>query len=233
MGDNVVTQLRAHAVVRRARRCCSHLEHLHVASDRNFVDVRFPVQYVIRPQSKEVLDYRGYAGTVASGVLKPGRPRAWRCPAASSRRSRRSRRPTGAVDEAYPPMAVTITLTDDIDYQPRRHAVPAAQRPARSPRTSTPRCAGWTRPRRSPRAQVHDQAHDPLGAGAGQASRLPDRRQHAPPRRDGDRALAQRDRADPAARDPAAVRRPVLSRTARPARSSSSTRPATRPSPPA
>ena len=49
-----------------------HLEHVHIASDRNLVDVRFPVQYVIRPQSSRVTDYRGYAGQVASGVLKPG-----------------------------------------------------------------------------------------------------------------------------------------------------------------
>jgi bifunctional enzyme CysN/CysC len=70
-----------------------HLEELYVASDRNLVDVRFPVQYVIRPQSNSVRDYRGYAGTVASGVLKPGdavlccRP-GWR------RASRPSRLPT-------------------------------------------------------------------------------------------------------------------------------------------
>src|SRR4051812_21696886 len=49
-----------------------HLEHVHVASDRNFHDVRFPVQYVIRPMSEEHHDYRGYAGQVASGVLHKG-----------------------------------------------------------------------------------------------------------------------------------------------------------------
>ena len=49
-----------------------HLENVHVASDRNLIDVRFPVQYVIRPQSTQHLDYRGYAGQVAGGVLKPG-----------------------------------------------------------------------------------------------------------------------------------------------------------------
>ena len=49
-----------------------HLERLHVSSDRNLVDVRFPVQYVIRPQSAAAIDYRGFAGTMASGVLKPG-----------------------------------------------------------------------------------------------------------------------------------------------------------------
>ena len=52
-----------------------HLEHVHIASDRNLIDVRFPVQYVIRPHQAtdpELHDYRGYAGQVAGGVLKPG-----------------------------------------------------------------------------------------------------------------------------------------------------------------
>ena len=49
-----------------------HLEHLHVASDRNLIDVRFPVQWVIRPQTDEHHDYRGYAGQVAGGVMKAG-----------------------------------------------------------------------------------------------------------------------------------------------------------------
>ncbi|MEA2443453.1 MAG: hypothetical protein QOJ12_745, partial [Thermoleophilales bacterium] len=49
-----------------------HLEHVHVASDRNLIDARFPVQWVIRPMTEEHHDYRGYAGTVAGGVLRPG-----------------------------------------------------------------------------------------------------------------------------------------------------------------
>ena len=49
-----------------------HLESVHIASDRNLIDARFPVQYVIRPQSDEFHDYRGYAGQVAGGVFKPG-----------------------------------------------------------------------------------------------------------------------------------------------------------------
>ncbi len=52
-----------------------HLEHVHIASDRNLIDVRFPVQYVVRPHAStdpELHDYRGYAGQVAGGVLKPG-----------------------------------------------------------------------------------------------------------------------------------------------------------------
>ena len=58
-----------------------HLENVHIASDRNLVDVRFPVQWVIRPQSDEHHDYRGYAGQVAGGVLRPATT-SWCCRAA-------------------------------------------------------------------------------------------------------------------------------------------------------
>jgi len=92
----------------------SHLERLHVASDRNFVDVRFPVQYVVRPQSFDVLDYRGYAGTVASGVLKPG-DRVVALPSGLETTIASIRTADGEVEEAYPPMAVTITLADELD----------------------------------------------------------------------------------------------------------------------
>ena len=92
-GDNVVVRSE-HTPWYEGATLLSHLERLHVASDRNFVDVRFPVQYVIRPQSHEVLDYRGYAGTVASGVLKAG-DQVVALPPASSPRSPRSTPPTG------------------------------------------------------------------------------------------------------------------------------------------
>ena len=48
------------------------LENIHISSDHNYVDGRFPVQYVVRPQSKEYHDYRGYAGRIASGTFQPG-----------------------------------------------------------------------------------------------------------------------------------------------------------------
>jgi bifunctional enzyme CysN/CysC len=91
-----------------------HLERLYVASDRNLVDVRFPVQYVIRPQSNTVIDYRGYAGTVASGVLKPGDP-VLALPSGLETTIASIETADGPVDEAFPPMAVTITLKDHID----------------------------------------------------------------------------------------------------------------------
>jgi bifunctional enzyme CysN/CysC len=91
-----------------------HLEHVHVSSDRNLIDVRFPVQYVIRPQSAAFPDYRGYAGTVASGVLKPG-DEVLVLPSGFTSRIEAIETLDGPVAEAFPPMAVTIRLTDDLD----------------------------------------------------------------------------------------------------------------------
>ncbi|GAA4485948.1 hypothetical protein GCM10023191_011330 [Actinoallomurus oryzae] len=94
-----------------------HLENLHIASDRNLIDVRFPVQYVIRPQAStdpELHDYRGYAGQVAGGVLKPG-DEVMHLPSGLTTRIKRIDTAGGPIDEAYPPMSVTLLLEDDID----------------------------------------------------------------------------------------------------------------------
>jgi bifunctional enzyme CysN/CysC len=91
-----------------------HLEHVHIASDRNLVDVRFPVQYVIRPQSSAHRDYRGYAGQVASGVLKPG-DEVMVLPSGFTTRIAGIDTADGPVTEAYPPMSVTIRLADELD----------------------------------------------------------------------------------------------------------------------
>jgi bifunctional enzyme CysN/CysC len=91
-----------------------HLEHVHVASDRNLIDVRFPVQYVIRPQSDAWHDYRGYAGQVASGVLKPGDD-VMVLPSGLTTRIAGIDTADGPVDEAYAPMSVTVRLADDLD----------------------------------------------------------------------------------------------------------------------
>jgi bifunctional enzyme CysN/CysC len=91
-----------------------HLEHVHIASDRNLVDVRFPVQYVIRPQSTTITDYRGYAGQVASGVLKPG-DEVMVLPSGLISTIAAIDTADGPVDEAFPPMSVTVRLTDEID----------------------------------------------------------------------------------------------------------------------
>ncbi|MPZ27042.1 MAG: sulfate adenylyltransferase [Micromonosporaceae bacterium] len=91
-----------------------HLEHVHVASDRNLVDVRFPVQYVIRPQSNAVRDYRGYAGQVASGVLKPG-DEVMVLPSGFTSTIASIETADGPVEEAFPPMSVTVRLADELD----------------------------------------------------------------------------------------------------------------------
>ncbi len=94
-----------------------HLENVHIASDRNLIDVRFPVQYVIRPQQAtdpELHDYRGYAGQVAGGILKPG-DEVMHVPSGLTARISRIDTADGAVDEAYPPMSVTLVLDEDID----------------------------------------------------------------------------------------------------------------------
>jgi len=91
-----------------------HLEDVHIASDRNLIDARFPVQYVIRPVSDAWHDYRGYAGTVAGGVLKTG-DEVVVLPSGLATRIAAIDTPDGPVDEAYPPMSVTLRLADDLD----------------------------------------------------------------------------------------------------------------------
>ena len=90
------------------------LENVHIGSDNNHIDCRFPVQYVIRPQSDEFHDYRGYAGRIASGVFKPGDD-IMVLPSGFTSKIKSIDTFDGQVDEAFAPMSVTITLEDDID----------------------------------------------------------------------------------------------------------------------
>jgi bifunctional enzyme CysN/CysC len=91
-----------------------HLEEVHIASDRNLIDARFPVQYVIRPMSDAHHDYRGYAGQVAGGVMKPG-DEVVVLPSGFTSTIATIDSPVGPVEAAYAPMSVTVTLTDDVD----------------------------------------------------------------------------------------------------------------------
>ena len=91
-----------------------HLEEVHIASDRNHIDARFPVKYVIRPQSDEHHDYRGYAGTIAGGVFKPD-DEVMVLPSGFTSKISSIDSFDGPVSEAFGPMAVTMRLTDDID----------------------------------------------------------------------------------------------------------------------
>jgi bifunctional enzyme CysN/CysC/sulfate adenylyltransferase subunit 1 len=91
-----------------------HLEHLHIASDRDLRDVRFPVQYVIRPKSDQYHDYRGYAGQVAGGVLKPG-DEVMVLPSGMTSTIAGIDMFDSEIGEAFSPMSVVVRLTDDID----------------------------------------------------------------------------------------------------------------------
>ena len=91
----------------------NHLESVYIGSDENFIDPRLPVQYVIRSQTPENPDFRGYAGTVASGVLRPG-DELLVLPSGTTSRIASILTADGEVAEAFPPMAVVITLADDI-----------------------------------------------------------------------------------------------------------------------
>lgn len=91
-----------------------HLESVHIASDHNLIDVRVPVQWVIRPQSDDGADYRGYAGMVASGVLRTG-DEAVLLPGGHHTRIERLELYGEPVDEVRPPMAATVHLADQLD----------------------------------------------------------------------------------------------------------------------
>jgi bifunctional enzyme CysN/CysC len=91
-----------------------HLEDVYIASDRNLIDNRFPVQYVIRPQSDAYHDYRAYAGTVAGGVFKPGDDVVV-LPSGFTSVIESIDTADGPVEEAFAPMSVAIRLRDDLD----------------------------------------------------------------------------------------------------------------------
>jgi len=95
------------------------LENIHISSDENHIDCRFPVQYVIRPQATEHHDYRGYAGRVAGGIFKPG-DTVKILPSGFTSKIKsinplHSFAVSDVIDEAFSPMSVTMTLDTDID----------------------------------------------------------------------------------------------------------------------
>jgi sulfate adenylyltransferase subunit 1 len=90
------------------------LEYMHISSDINKIDARFPVQTVLRPQSKDFLDYRGYAGRVASGIFRPN-DKVTIYPSGFTSTIKSIDTINESLQEAYAPMSVSITLEDDID----------------------------------------------------------------------------------------------------------------------
>ncbi|MDB4293915.1 sulfate adenylyltransferase subunit CysN [bacterium] len=91
-----------------------HLENVYVGGDENHIQARFPVQWVIRPQSDEFHDFRGYAGRVAGGVFKPGDDITV-LPSGFGTKVKKIYQDETEVDEAFAPQSVTITLEDEID----------------------------------------------------------------------------------------------------------------------
>ncbi len=112
-GDNVVDRSE-HMSWYSGPTLLHHLEHIHVASDRDLVDTRFPVQYVVRPKSDEFHDYRGYGGQVAGGVLKKG-DEVIVLPSGMTSTIEGIDLYDKELDEAFPPMSVTVRLADDVD----------------------------------------------------------------------------------------------------------------------
>ncbi|MGE0067113.1 MAG: adenylyl-sulfate kinase [Solirubrobacterales bacterium] len=112
-GDNVVERS-ANMPWFEGQPLLGQLEEVHIASDRNLVDNRFPVQYVIRPQVAEHRDYRGFAGSVVGGIFKQG-DEVMVMPSRRTSKIARIDTPNGPVDQAFPPMAVTMLLDDELD----------------------------------------------------------------------------------------------------------------------
>ena len=112
-GDNVVDRS-PHTPWYKGPPLLHHLESVHIASDRNLIDVRFPVQWVVRPQSAEYHDYRGYAGQVAGGVLRKG-DEVVVLPSGMTSRIAKIETFDGELDEAYAPMSVVVHLDSDVD----------------------------------------------------------------------------------------------------------------------
>ena len=188
-----------------------HLEHVHIASDRNLIDVRFPVQYVIRPHQATdpaLHDYRGYAGQVAGGVLKPG-DEVMHLPSGLTTKISRIDTARGPVPEAYPPMSVTLVLEDDLDISRgdmicRPHNQPLVTQDVEVMVCwmSETRPLGRAGPAGGQAHLAHGQGHRPRPA-------LPAGREHAAPGRERGAARPERDRPGEPAADPAAVLRPV------------------------
>jgi sulfate adenylyltransferase subunit 1 len=91
-----------------------YLENVHIGSDHNFIDARFPIQHVIRPNTDEFHDYRGYAGRVAGGIWKKG-DLVTLLPSGFQSKIAKIDSMDGELEEAYPPLSVTLLLEDDLD----------------------------------------------------------------------------------------------------------------------
>ena len=126
-GDNVVTRSE-HMAWYEGGTLLHNLETVHISADYNLRDCRFPVQTVIRPHTDEYHDFRGYAGRVAGGIFKKG-DKVVALPSGLESTISGIHTLTGELDEAFPPMSVTITLEDDIDISRGDMLVRSENRP--------------------------------------------------------------------------------------------------------
>ena len=127
-GDNVVDPS-AHMDWYRGPSLLGLLETVEIAEDVNLEDGRFPVQYVIRPQSAEYPDYRGYAGRIAGGVFRPGE--AVRVlPSGATSRIKSVDADGTEMAEGFAPQSVTLTLEDEVDISRGDMIVPEGNSPA-------------------------------------------------------------------------------------------------------
>lgn len=113
LGDNVVDRSE-NMDWYKGQTLMYYLENVHIASDHNFIDTRFPVQFVIRPYNDEFHDYRGYAGRVAGGVIRKG-DKVMLLPSGFTSTVTKIDTADGELDEAFPPQSVTVLLEDDLD----------------------------------------------------------------------------------------------------------------------
>ncbi len=112
-GDNVVERSTNMAWY-KGTTLLYYLENVHIGSDHNLIDPRFPVQYVIRPYNDEFHDYRGYSGRVAGGIMKKG-DKVTVLPSGFTSTIAKIDTFDGELEEAHAPMSVTVLLEDDID----------------------------------------------------------------------------------------------------------------------
>ena len=112
-GDNVVDKSKSMTWFEGAS-LLYHLENVYVGGDENHIQARFPVQWVIRPQSDKFHDFRGFAGRVAGGVFKPGDD-VTVMPSGFSTKVKNIHQDEKEIQEAFAPKSVTITLEDEID----------------------------------------------------------------------------------------------------------------------
>ena len=90
------------------------MENIHISADDNQIDCRFPVQYVVRPQTEDFHDYRGYAGRIAGGIFKPG-DEVYVLPSGFSSKVKSIDTLGGTLEEAFAPQSVCMSLEDEID----------------------------------------------------------------------------------------------------------------------